>query len=149
MPPQPPGDAASPARRRLLQWLTRGFVSLWGLGSLWVVGAFLKPPRGSLGDRLIDVGPLSSLPVGQGRLVRHGRDPILVLRTSEDSLVGLSAVCTHLRCVLRWDGDRRALLCPCHDGAFDVNGNVVSGPPQSPLGRYRVESRLGRIYLHI
>jgi len=149
-----PADPGGPrealgGRRRVLQWLTRGFVSLWGLGVLWVVGAFLKPPRRSLADRTIDVGPLATLPVGQGRVVRHGRDPIVVLRTGEETLVGLSAVCTHLRCVLRWDAERRTMVCPCHEGSFDINGNVLGGPPQRALGRYRVETRLGRIYVYV
>ncbi|TDI85191.1 MAG: hypothetical protein E2O78_04900 [Caldithrix sp.] len=29
--------------------------------------------------------------------------------------------------------------CPCHDGVFDVNGNVVSGPPPRPLQKYEVD----------
>jgi cytochrome b6-f complex iron-sulfur subunit len=140
-----------PRRRRILRWLGGGFLSLWGFGFLWVVAAFLKPPRAreSLADRIIRVGPLDSLPVGHAQLVRHGREPIYVVRTGEDRLIGLSAICTHLRCVLTWDGDRRLLQCPCHDGAFDLNGNVLKGPPPGPLRRHRVETRLGEIFVHL
>jgi cytochrome b6-f complex iron-sulfur subunit len=141
----------SPRRRQVLKWLTGGFLSLWGFGFAWVVAAFLKPlhSQGSLAERVIRVGPVDSLPVGQARLVRRGREPLFVIRTGEESLVGLAGVCTHLHCVLQWDGQQEQLQCPCHEGSFDVNGNVLKGPAARGLRRYRVETRLGQIYLHL
>lgn len=137
-------------RRRLLGWLSRGFLSLWAVGFGWVTLSFLRPPRTrqSLGERVIRVGPLDSIPVGQARLIRHGRDPIFVVRTDEETVVGLAGVCTHLHCVLEWNGEQRQLACPCHEGAFDLNGNVLKGPPPRPLRRYRVQTQLNQIYLH-
>jgi len=137
-------------RRRLLGWLSRGFLSLWAVGFGWVILGFLKPPRSrqSLGERVIRVGPLESIPVGQARLVRHGRKPIFVVRTDEHTVVGLSGVCTHLHCVLTWNEEQRQLVCPCHEGAFDLNGNVLKGPPPRSLERYQVQTQLGQVYLH-
>ena len=149
----PPTPTAEPeeGRRRFLKWLGGGFLSLWGIGLLWVVGGFLKPPRAghSLAERVIRIGPVDSLPVGQAKFVRHGRDPIFVVRTAEDTYVGLSAICTHMHCILAWDGERRVLDCPCHAGSFDVAGNVLAGPPPRPLQRYRVETQLGEIFVHL
>jgi len=141
----------SPRRRRVVKWLTGGFLSLWGFGFAWVVAAFLKPlhAQGSLSERIIRVGPVDSLPVGQARLVRRGREPLFVIRTGEESLVGLAGVCTHLHCVLKWDDQQEQLQCPCHEGSFDVNGNVLKGPAARGLRRYRVETRLGEMYLHL
>lgn len=142
---------SEPERRRFLKWLGRGFLSLWGLGFAWVIASFLKPPqsRRSLAERVIKVGPLDSLPVGGAKLVRHGREPIFVIREDEQTLVGLAGVCTHLHCVLDWDEKQRLLDCPCHEGAFDVNGNVIKGPPLRPLERFRVETQLGQVYIHL
>jgi cytochrome b6-f complex iron-sulfur subunit len=141
----------SQGRRRLLSWLTTGFLSLWGLGFAWVVASFVKPPKSkqSLAERVIEVGPLVDLPVGEAKLVRHGREPVWVVRAAENELVGLSAICSHMHCVLTWDEGQRSLLCPCHNGAFDLNGNVLKGPPPRSLPRYRVETRLGKVYLHL
>ena len=141
----------SPRRRRLLKWLTGGFLSLWGFGFAWVIASFLKPlhSQGSLAERVIKVGPLDSLPMGRAQLVRRGREPMFVIRTGEESMVGLAGVCTHLHCVLHWDDEQEQLQCPCHEGAFDVNGNVLKGPAARGLRRYRVETRLGEIYLHL
>lgn len=144
-------DAESPRRRRFLKWMSRGFLSLWGVASIWGVGAFIKPPRlrGGLADRVLEVGPVDSIPVGQAKLVRHGSQPIIVVRAGEDSYVGLAGICTHLHCVLNWSSEEGQVLCPCHDGAFDLNGNVVQGPPPRPLERFRVETQFGKVYLHL
>jgi cytochrome b6-f complex iron-sulfur subunit len=141
----------SPRRRRLIKWMTGGFLSLWGFGFAWVIAAFLKPlgSREGLAERVIKVGPLDSLPVGKAQLVRRGREPLFVIRTGEDNLVGLAGVCSHLHCVLQWDEQLEQLQCPCHEGSFDVNGNVLKGPAARGLRRYQVETRLGEIYLHL
>jgi Rieske Fe-S protein len=146
-----PRTKPSSTRRRFLNWLVRGFLGLWGVGFVGVITAFVGAPRSprSLAERVLKVGTLESLPVGTAKLVQHGREPVWVVRTEEDVLVGLSAVCTHVRCILTWDGDQQILNCPCHDGAFDLNGNVLSGPPPRALQRYQVETQLGQIYVRL
>lgn len=144
-------DADLPTRRKLLRWLSRGFLSLWGVAAFYVVGSFMKTPpeRRRLGERWVEAGTLDSLSIGEARMVRHGREPVFVIRSGEETVIGLSGVCTHLRCVLAWNGSQRTLDCPCHNGVFDLNGNVVSGPPSRSLRSYDVETRLGRIYVRI
>lgn len=143
--------AVSPDRRRFLDYLTKGFLSLWGVGLVWVVSHFLKRPqsRSDLSERVIRVGEIDSIAVGAARLVQHGSDPIWIVRTDAETFIGLAAVCTHLRCVLGWNAEDQSLVCPCHDGAFDLNGNVLKGPPPKGLKRYRVRTQLGEIYLHV
>lgn len=138
-------------RRRFLFWLVRGFGSLWALGAAWVAAAFVQPPKGGqrLDDTILDAGPAGSLLVGQARLVRHGRQPVWVVRTDDATYVGMSAVCTHLHCILDWDPGRRVMDCPCHAGSFDLNGNVLSGPAPVPLERYAVETRMGRLVVNL
>lgn len=131
--------------------MSRGFLSLWGFAVIYVVGSFMRTPeeKRTLGERLIEAGTLDSLPVGEARMVQHRREPIFVVRKDETTLIGLSGVCTHLHCVLAWNGKQRLLDCPCHNGAFDINGNVVTGPASRPLRHYEIETRLGRIYVRI
>lgn len=138
-------------RRRFLLWLVRGFGSLWALGAGWVTLAFVQPPKGGRGlaETTLDAGTADSLPVGQGRLVRHGSQPVWVVRTGEDAFVGMSAVCTHLHCILGWNAESRVMDCPCHAGSFDLNGNVLSGPAPRPLERYAVEQRMGRLIVSL
>jgi cytochrome b6-f complex iron-sulfur subunit len=128
-------------RRTALAWLIKGFLSLWALGAAAVGITFLKAPEEEKrpSEGLVRCGSFSALAVGEARFVRHGLDPIFVVRVSDTQVIALPAVCTHLRCVLKWDAPGGKLLCPCHNGAFDRNGNVLSGPPTRPLSPYRAE----------
>ena len=149
-PTQNPGSSP-PTRRRFLTWLSRAFLALWGLGAAGAVAAYLRAPerRDRIAERMVRVGLLEDLRIGEGRLVRHGETPFYVVRLDASRVVALSAVCTHVRCILGFDRERMGLKCPCHDGRFDLSGNVVSGPPPRPLTSYQVSVRAGEVFVHL
>ncbi|WP_432095543.1 Rieske (2Fe-2S) protein [Streptomyces sp. bgisy100] len=64
-------------------------------------------------------------------------DRAIAVRLSDGSLVGYSAVCTHLACAVLWRADQGfegELHCPCHQGVFDIRtGEVTAGPPPRGL----------------
>lgn len=142
---------AAPGRRNVLKWLMRGFLSLWGVGAAAVGISFMKVPdseeRPSEGR--VNCGTFSTLEVGEARFIRHGSDPIMVIRASEGEVAAYAAICTHLRCVLEWDASSSSFLCPCHAGSFDRNGNVMTGPPKRPLQRYAAEVRSDEIIVRL
>jgi len=137
-------------RRGALVWLGRGFLALWvpALGAM--AASFLKAPSSEkrAGERQVNCGKLSSLPVGEARMVRHAEEPMFVVRLAETEILAVSAICTHMRCVLKWKRDDSTFQCPCHDGAFDKAGNVLSGPPKKPLKQYPTEIRADEIVVH-
>jgi cytochrome b6-f complex iron-sulfur subunit len=57
----------------------------------------------------------------------------------------LSAVCTHLGCLVNWEPDARQIVCPCHAARFDLNGNVVGGPAPKPLQQIKASIVNGNI----
>jgi Rieske Fe-S protein len=57
------------------------------------------------------------------------------------------AVCTHEGCPLGWNAQQHLIRCPCHGGAYDTNGKVVSGPPPAPLTELRTIVDRGTIYV--
>jgi Rieske Fe-S protein len=75
---------------------------------------------------------LDALADGQRTVVVLAGNPVEVLRTG-DSLRARSLRCTHWGCVVRWREAERVYACPCHDGRFDADGNVIAGPPPSGL----------------
>ncbi|MFD3541767.1 ubiquinol-cytochrome c reductase iron-sulfur subunit [Streptomyces sp. NPDC058662] len=81
------------------------------------------------------------LPPGRSVAFRYpgDEDRALAVRLVDGTLVGYSAVCTHLACAVLWREDRGAegeLYCPCHEGVFDARtGEVTAGPPPRPLPR--------------
>ena len=144
-------ETLSEPRRKLLSWMAKSFLVVWSLGIVGVLTAFLKAPESShsLSKRTLRLGPLEDFPVGQARLIPAGKEPIWVVRVDHDNLVALSGICTHVRCVLGWNGTSETFDCPCHKGSFDLNGNVLGGPARSPLSRYRVETQLGQVFVRL
>ena len=67
-----------------------------------------------------------------GFIASVNAQPVMVLRTPQ-GFRALSAICTHLGCIVGWDAQKRQIACPCHAGFFDTQGRVVSGPPPRPL----------------
>lgn len=149
--PVHPPAADAPDRRRFLTVLSQAFLGLWGLGAAVAVGAYLKVPekRERDAERMVSAGLLDDYRVGEGRLVRHGVTPFYVVRLDATRVLALSAVCTHVRCILGYEPARRTLVCPCHDGRFDLSGNVLSGPPPRPLPGYPVSVRAGEIFVQV
>ncbi len=96
----------------------------------------------------ISLGPLANYPVGAPTLFSFTRTKVngwektvnsygvYVLRKSDTEVISFSNVCTHLSCRVTWNNDLKEYVCPCHDGHFDADGNVVHGPPPRPLDRY-------------
>lgn len=73
-----------------------------------------------------------------GWIVNKEELDVYVLTEDGRSYVALSNVCTHLGCRVRWVADEGRFFCPCHNGVYDKQGNVVSGPPPRPLDHYEV-----------
>lgn len=136
------------SRREFLK-LTKRFLTVTGLAVLFgpIVAYFYPPNLEEVPSEPVLVGPEDELPVGESKTVRFGRYPALIINTSE-GLRAYSAVCTHFACVVKWDGEQNTILCPCHDGYFDpLNGEVISGPPPTPLDPVKVEIVDRQIYV--
>ena len=73
------------------------------------------------------------------KIFKFGTSPGILIYTPDGELKAFSAICTHLTCTVIFESDTGTILCPCHNGRFDLSGNVVSGPPPTPLESYSVE----------
>ena len=113
----------------------------------WMAAKYLYPQKRPPRMRSIFVTRFDRLADGEAHVIEDLRGvPVQVVREGE-KLRALSTVCPHLGCRVRWEGDH--FLCPCHNGVFDREGNVVSGPPPRPLDRYDVEIVDGSVYLKV
>ncbi len=86
----------------------------------------------------VSVGNVGDYAVGSGGIVKFGTKPVLLIRSSESEWRAFSAVCTHLNCTVQYQQDERRIWCACHNGIYDLNGRVVSGPPPRPLDELEV-----------
>jgi glycine/D-amino acid oxidase-like deaminating enzyme/nitrite reductase/ring-hydroxylating ferredoxin subunit len=78
---------------------------------------------------------LADLAAGEGRVVELGGEKLAVYRDPVGALRALSAVCTHLGCLVAWNNAEQSWDCPCHGSRFSPEGDVVNGPAVSPLER--------------
>ncbi len=53
----------------------------------------------------------------------------------------MSNICPHVGCQTNWNAADGFIHCPCHDGRFDVQGNVIAGPSPRSLDQvvFRVD----------
>lgn len=134
----------------------RNFVNLFLGGTilgtvasfLYPVIRYLIPPRQAEAvEKKIAVAKVGELAPNAAKLFKFGTSPALLINTSDGELRAFSAICTHLTCSVRYESDTGTLLCPCHNGRFDLAGNVISGPPPRPLEVYNVEIVGGEIFV--
>jgi len=94
-------------------------------------------PRYLLGDRLARVATrsLQEVPAGEGRIVELDGKRCAAYRAPDGALSVCSAVCTHLKCQVRWNAPDRTWDCPCHGSRFSTDGSVLAGPAEQPLER--------------
>ena len=75
-----------------------------------------------------DVASIDDIPAGEGALIRQGLHKLAVYKASDGTFHKMSALCTHLKCVVQWNGTEDTWDCPCHGSRFDATGKVLMGP---------------------
>jgi glycine/D-amino acid oxidase-like deaminating enzyme/nitrite reductase/ring-hydroxylating ferredoxin subunit len=120
--PNPWADAFSPQRLSL-----RSAPRVGRLGAKFGADFVLDRLRSAV--RSGDIG------LDEGRIVRHGLGHAAVYRDPNGVVHGVSARCTHLGCLVRFNAAERSWDCPCHGSRFDVDGSVLEGPAVRPLQR--------------
>lgn len=87
-----------------------------------------------VGDRVKGLDKdLSDVATGEGKLVTIDGDKVAAYRDESGTLHTVSAVCTHLGCIVNWNSAEKSWDCPCHGGRFSCEGKVLNGPPLADL----------------
>ena len=129
-------------RRTLLRWLLGGGFTASILSFLYPAVKFMNPPTvPEASTNEVSAGKVQSLKPNSGKIVKFGSRPALLIRVSETEWRAYSAICTHLNCTVQFQDSTRQIWCACHNGFYDLNGKVVSGPPPRPLEEYAVHIR--------
>jgi menaquinol-cytochrome c reductase iron-sulfur subunit len=140
-------------RRDFLGLATWGIGGLIGLGLgipavIYLIGPALKK---TVSQNWLRLGAASKVELGTptlfkttveqqtGWITNVEEKSFFVLTEDGRDFIAMSNVCTHLGCRVRWVADRQEFFCPCHNGVFDKEGKVVSGPPPRSLDRFEVK----------
>jgi Rieske Fe-S protein len=147
----------------------RNFMSLatWSIGGLISLGMGIPAIAYIIGPTLartttqdwIRLGPISKVELKiptlfkftiqrkTGWIENEEEVSVYILTDNGRDFVAMSNICTHLGCRVRWITEQEEFFCPCHNGVFDKQGNVVSGPPPRPLDRYEVKVEDDQIFV--
>lgn len=135
----------------------RSFIDLVIKGGLFVtLAAMIVPALNYLwpvtshgpNSELEEVGKVDDIPVWGSKKIIVGGSAILVMRTPGE-FKAVSAICTHLGCLVDWNEQKKQIICPCHAGTFDIDGQHISGPPPRPLPTYAVSVVNGKIFVKV
>jgi Rieske Fe-S protein len=70
---------------------------------------------------------------GEGKVIELDGQKVAAFRDESGLTTVRSAVCTHMGCLVEWNGAEHTWDCPCHGSRFKPNGDVIAGPAESPL----------------
>jgi glycine/D-amino acid oxidase-like deaminating enzyme/nitrite reductase/ring-hydroxylating ferredoxin subunit len=90
--------------------------------------------------RHADEVKLSDIKTNEARIIEIERDKFGAYRDANDDLHVVSATCTHLGCIVKWNEDEKSWDCPCHGSRFNYKGEVLNGPAIKNLLYYKEEA---------
>jgi cytochrome b6-f complex iron-sulfur subunit len=130
---------SEPTRRDFLKIITNTFFSLGGLLGLGGLFRFFgyQPDPGPPTE--FDLGSKDDYPRGI-QVIRL--DIPAIIQHTDEGIIAISLICTHLGCTVEEDGT--GFACPCHGSRYNKNGEVLEGPATKTLPHYRVEEQEDR-----
>ena len=139
-------DKRTISRRRLIGYAWIG-ATILVIGEL--IGgtlAFLWPRRRqATGENVFIAGKVTDFKVGE--VIPFRQEKAFIVR-AEGGFLALSAVCTHLHCIVNWNQILKRFECPCHGAKFNPMGEVIEGPPPRPLDLYKLQIAGGNLVIH-
>lgn len=83
----------------------------------------------------VDVEHFADIPLGEGRTIAIDGAKYAAYRDASGKLEVVSAVCTHLAGIVRFNEVEKTWDCPCHGSRFRTDGTVIEGPAIADLAR--------------
>jgi cytochrome b6-f complex iron-sulfur subunit len=145
-----PQPAPRPSRRSLLLTAAGGIAA--GIGAVLGIQQVTKAAPGKTAGHLVDgngtwkpVKSLAELPEGTPIAFRSGAIEGFLIRQGQQ-VTGLSAICTHMACILNYSKFRDRFECPCHGATFEKDGQPTDyASPLSPLPSLQVKVEKGQV----
>ncbi|NOY59076.1 MAG: Rieske (2Fe-2S) protein [Calditrichaeota bacterium] len=128
-----------PGRRKFMGWSF--FTSLTGFFGMifYPIWRFIMPPPvAESTQNSVKAAVVNELQPNSGKIFPFNNKPAILIRLSNGKYRSFTAVCTHLQCTVQYRKDWKIIWCACHNGKYDLNGLVISGPPPRPLEEYDV-----------
>lgn len=83
------------------------------------------------------IAQVTDVPVGGAVSAKDATGkPVIVAQPTKGEIVAFSAICTHMGCEVKPDGEQ--ITCPCHGSTYDLEGTNTGGPAPKPLPKVQV-----------
>ena len=136
-------------RRTFLEKAVTGVGVLLGLSVLYPITQFVVPPKQvKVSENEKIVASIDELPPNSAIIKAFAGDRVFILNFNGE-LKAMSAVCTHLGCLVQWKADESVVFCACHGARYTTTGEIISGPQPTPLKKYGVRVEDEQIVLSI
>jgi glycine/D-amino acid oxidase-like deaminating enzyme/nitrite reductase/ring-hydroxylating ferredoxin subunit len=89
----------------------------------------------------VDADSLKEISPGEGKVLESGGEKIAVYKDEAGTDHIVSAVCTHMKCIVNWNPVEKTWDCPCHGSRFSTDGNVIEGPAISDLPKKNIKNK--------
>jgi len=86
-------------------------------------------------------GDPAALHPGDGKVLKVNGKKAACYRDEDGKLHAVSAVCTHMGCLVHFNSAERTWDCPCHGSRFTPDGKVTAGPAEEPLRQVYIPIR--------
>ncbi|MDS0478114.1 FAD-dependent oxidoreductase [Natrinema sp. 1APR25-10V2] len=84
-------------------------------------------------------GGVESVEQGSGAVLDLDEGLTAVHRDEDGETQSVSAICSHMGCLVYWNDGERSWDCPCHGSRFDCDGSVLNGPANNPLSERELD----------
>jgi Rieske Fe-S protein len=129
-------------RREFLNYVLGGGLLAFFSSTVYPLLRYIMPPKGfDTAVSSVIAAKVGEISRNSSKIFKFGDKPGLLVSTSNGELLAFNAVCPHLNCTVQYDPQANHIWCPCHNGRFDLNGKVISGPPPRSLDKYVVNVR--------
>jgi len=139
-----PGLPADRGRRRALNLILGASLAGWLATILYPVLRYLSPLQQKTNADETELGDAAKKEIGAQKyaIVALGADRVIVFQDPKEKIRALSAKCTHEGCTVQYVPGDSIIWCACHNGRYDLDGRVISGPPPRPLPAYAATGTL-------
>ncbi len=124
------------SRRYFLEVVGGGALGVAAAGSVALTAQFLSPNVLREPSMKFKAGPTENYPPNSVTLNKEQK--VFIVRAKEGYFYAVSAVCTHLGCIVNWKSEDGSIACPCHGSKFDTEGKVLDGPAPRSLQRFTI-----------
>jgi Rieske Fe-S protein len=76
-------------------------------------------------------------------------ETVLLFRVDDTTVKAVSGICTHKKCKVAYNHDKKKIGCKCHKSHYSLDGVNEDGPAPKPLKKYDATLEAERIVLDL